>query len=606
MQDRIKQLVEILSENNKLYRTGLDSISDTEYDELFYELSILDPKNEFFNKIGINVDSNRKSKLPIEMASMSKVKELDEIKNWIRLKKIDENEELVITPKFDGLSLCVNEENNFAWTRGDGEYGQSSNEHYKLIQNKLKNKSNVYTYGEVIMPKKVFFEKYSSEFSNPRNLVAGLLNNKLPTEPLKDCVYIKYGLHNSNYKNKSDIIDFLNINQDVCVNYVKIKLSKITEEILEFLFKEWSQDYEIDGLIIELNSLKLQEELGRETSSNNPVWARAFKSPKFEEVKEAEVTKVVWNISKQGLLKPVIQIKPVNVSGVVISNITGNNALFIKNMGIGIGSIITIKRSGMVIPMVVNVIKKAKWEEPYFVNTDIEWSESGIELKTVHITEEQKLKQIISFFQILDTKNVSEGVITQLWDFGYQSIEHILSLEKEDYEEIPGFGKKKAKIVFDSIQKSIKNVELCKLQHASNIFQGLGSKKLALLEHFKTKPSIFDVMEIEGFAEISARIYVNNYDRFFEFIKDLPITIKEKVKSGSDKLSGQTFVFTGVRLPDYEKIIEENGGKVSSSVSKNTTYLVMKQKGSGSSKETKALDLGVSVITVEELEKILL
>jgi NAD-dependent DNA ligase len=144
--------------------------------------------------------------------------------------------------------------------------------------------------------------------------------------------------------------------------------------------------------------------------------------------------------------------------------------------------------------MVVSVTKKVDWEMPLFVNTDIEWSESGIELKTVHITEEQKLKQLISFFEILDTKNVSEGVITQLWEFGYQSIEHILSLVKEDFEEIPGFGKKKAKIVYDSIQKSIKDIELCKLQHASNMFSGLGSKKLVLLEHFKTKPTIFDVM----------------------------------------------------------------------------------------------------------------
>jgi DNA ligase (NAD+) len=114
-------------------------------------------------------------------------------------------------------------------------------------------------------------------------------------------------------------------------------------------------------------------------------------------------------------------------------------------------------------------------------------------------------------------------------------------------------------------------------------------------------------MSIEGFAEVSAKTYVDNYDLFFNFVKDLPITIIEKVESvkvGTD-LEGKSFVFTGVRRSDLELIIESRGGKIGSGVSKNTSYLVMKAVGSGSSKENKAIELGVEVITVEQLETLL-
>ena len=235
------------------------------------------------------------------------------------------------------------------------------------------------------------------------------------------------------------------------------------------------------------------------------------------------------------------------------------------------------------------------------------WNDNGIELITLTETDDQKLKKNIAFFEILEADNVGEGVITQLWEVGYKTIKDILNLTKDDLEKIDRFGKRKASIVFNSIQKSVKGVQLSKLQHATGIFRGLGSKKLVLLEKFTEKPTIDQVMEIEGFADISAKTYIESYDEFFNFIKDLPITIEEKVEVapvGSD-LEGKTFVFTGVRRKDLEGIIESRGGKIAGSVSKNTTHLVMKSKGSGSSKENKAIDLGVEILVVEELEDLL-
>jgi DNA ligase (NAD+) len=609
----IDKIVAKLEEANIAYRTGNAIMSDKDYDEMVDLLFSYDPENDFFSKVGLEViDETRKSKLPIDMASMNKIKTIEDIQNWLRLKGISRNAEIVCTPKYDGLSLCHDEINTNTWTRGDGEFGQKSDEHYKLIQNHLSLKSDpfLYTYGEVIMPKQVFTDKYSAEFANPRNLVAGLLNSKEVTEPLKDLQFIKYGAipnEGFNFKTKSDILDMLNSGQKVKVNYHLFIAKDITEELLIELFKRWSTDYEIDGIILEVNDLELQESLGRETSTNNPCYARAFKHDSFEQRAEADVLGISWNISKHGLLKPVLHITPIKLDGVTVSNVTGNNAKFVKDMGLGIGAKVVVKRSGMVIPLIVEVLQTVDFVMPVVEGTDIDWNENGIELVTLTETDDQKLKQNIAFFEILEADNVSEGIITQLWDAGYQKIADILNVTQSQLEKIDRFGKRKAQIVYNSIQKSIKDVQLSKLQHATGLFRGLGSKKLALLEHFTTKPTVDQVMEIEGFAEISAKVFVDNYDNFFTFVGNLPVTIAQKVeavKVGTD-LEGKSFVFTGVRLPDYEKFIVENGGVISSGVSKNTTYLVMKKKGSGSSKEIKAINLGVIILEINDLEEII-
>ena len=610
----IEQLKEKIRLANEAYRIGEPIMSDKEYDILVEELSDMSPDDELLSVIGHEVlDETRKTRLPIPMASMNKIKSLDEIKDWQRLKLIPNAVEIICTPKFDGLSLCVDEVIGEAITRGDGVYGQRSTEHYRLIKNHLDiNNIFEYSYGEVIMPKQVFLDKYANDFANPRNLVAGLINSKSISESLRDCNYIKYGaIPTSQFRNhfttKQEILDKLNEGQTSKVSYHVCGILDLTEELLISLFKEWSQEYEIDGIILEVNNLVTQNSLGRETSSGNPVWARAFKHPSFEQSAETDVIGISWNISKQGLLKPILHINPVKLDGVTVSNVTGNNARFVKDSGLGIGAKVVVKRSGMVIPKIVDVVKTVDFVEPIIEGIEIGWNDVGIELITLTETDDQKLRKNISFFEILEADSVGEGVITQVWDAGYKTIEQILNLTTSDLEGIDRFGKRKAKIVHDSIKKSIKDVQLSKLQHATGIFPGLGSKKLILLEHFTEKPSIQQVMEIEGFAEISSKNYVDNYDKNLTFVKGLPITIVEKVEvvSVSSDLVGKQFVFTGVRRKDLEEDIVSRGGIIGGSVSKNTTHLVMKVKGSGSSKEEKAISLGVEILTVEDLENLL-
>ena len=610
----IEEIVKKLEIANKSYRIGEPIMSDVDYDQLVETLCSYDPCNKFFDKVGFKIiDENRKTKLDIIMASMNKAKTMFDISDWCRLRRISKNEIVVITPKFDGLSLCVNEYNNKATTRGDGEYGQRSDEHYKLIQNHLSLPDTpfLYTYGEVIMSKQVFNDKYSKwngngDFSNPRNLVAGLINSSDVKESLKDCIYIKYGAipnDKHSFINKSDILKILNDGQEIKVDYHECKINELTEELLISLFKNWSIDYEIDGLIIEVNDINLQYSLGRETSTNNPLFSIAFKHDSFEQKVQTTILEIEDNISKQGLIKPVAIVEPILIDGVMVSRCTLNNYKFVKDNGLGAGAKVVIKRSGMVIPKIVEVLESVEFVMPTIEGVEIGWNDAGIELITLTETDEQKIKKNIAFFEILEADNLGAGVVTQLWNAGYKTIKDILNISLNDFESIDGFGKRKAKIVFDSIKKSVTDVELCKLQHASGLFVGLGSKKLKLLEEFKTKPTVEQIMSIEGFAEISAKIYIDNYDKFFEFISDLPVTIAKKVEAVkvSNDLDGTSFVFTGVRDKDAEEVIVSRGGKIGGSVSKTTTHLICKDVNSGSSKLEKAKSLGVTIMCLSDL-----
>src|ERR1035437_1283644 len=525
----LNELRKLIKDANTAYRKGNAIMSDLEYDNYLEMLEEMSPDDDILSEIGFQVENDsRKERLPIQMRSMNKVKTYAELVHWMQLKGIPKTTKLVITPKFDGISFCADDDNSLAWSRGDGEFGQRSSEHFKLIGNKTNKKISTYSFGEVMMSRDTFGQKYATDFKNPRNLVAGAINNKEAQPMLRDLVYIRYGLDGNSFPTKTAQLEFLNNIQSTQVKFVNTTIDKLSDQYLLDLFNSLNKEYELDGLVIEVDDEILRTKLGRETSSNNPCYARAYKGA-FEQVKETEVIGISWNISKQGLLKPVLHVKPIELDGVTVSNVTANNAKFVKDNGIGIGAKVKIKRSGMVIPFIVEVTKVVKFVIPVIVGVDIDWNDAGIELITLTETDEQKLKQLVSFFEILEVKNVSEGIIKQLWEAGYTSVKEILDLKPQLLEQLEGFGKRKAIIVYNAIQDKMKNVELSKLQHATGLFKGLGSKKLVLLEHFEKKPSVNDIVSIDGFAETSAEAYLEGWDKFYAFIKDLPISIKKSV-----------------------------------------------------------------------------
>jgi NAD-dependent DNA ligase len=629
----IKELKKQIVEANKAYRTGDAIMSDYDYDKLVEELEELSPKDELLTKIGHTVaDESRKRKLPIVMASMNKIKTFPEFKKWLELKGIPLSTMLVITPKYDGISLCVDENKGAAITRGDGEYGQEASGHLALMCNKFK--SDFHSFGEVIMSRKNFekikkdWQKFGldKEPKNPRNLVGGKMNDKKPNDILTYCDYIRYGLSGGaiyDSMDKSKQLSVLNGVNKIKVQFLSILASEVTADLLTTLFHDWSVDYELDGVIVEVDEAILRKTLGRETSSNNPCFARAFKG-NFEMVKESVVTGITWQISKLGYLKPVAQIEPIELDGATVTNVTGVNGKFVSGYGLKKGSKVSLKRSGMIIPLFLEIdgfkVQKDKSNNYIFrfndnkkpvhqcpvCGSDTDWNENNVEVICTNSTcDGSKLKVIISFFEIMEVDGVSEGLCEIFYDAGYDTIEKILKMSEEDMLKLEGFADRKAEITYKNIHAKMSDVSLSKLQHASGLFFGLGSKKLKLLEHFKNKPTISELCSIEGFSEKSAQFYLDGIDKFNSFIKKLPITIKkESMKTKTNgQLSGQVYVFTGVRRADLEQIIEQKGGAIGSGVSKNTTCLVMKEKGSGSSKEQKAVDLGIRILTVGELEK---
>jgi DNA ligase (NAD+) len=336
------------------------------------------------------------------------------------------------------------------------------------------------------------------------------------------------------------------------------------------------------------------------------------------------VTNIEWNVSKQGLLKPTINVEPVHLDGVVIRNVTGNNARYVKELGVGVGSRVRVVRSGMVIPVITEVLDKVEFAFPDVEGA--EWAEGGVDIRVSAETEEQILQRVVSFFSILEAKGISEGTIRQL--FGARRLEgaagarrevylvdksdfrsalrSVLSLTREELARVHRFGERKASSFVASVHACTKGVRLSKLQHALGLFKGLGSKKLEKLEHFTSRPTVEEVMAVDGFAEISARAYVDSYDEFTRFLEGLPVTfVSPRAAASGGSLEGVSFVFTGVRLPDAERRIQELGGRVQGSVSKSTTFLVMKSKGSGSTKERKAVELGVGIMDLDELDKYL-
>ncbi len=623
----LKELISKLENYNKHYRTGESIVSDKEYDLLVEQLEQIEPTHPFLLKIGHNVlNDTRKQPLPVKMGSLNKISNIDEFHSWLKSKNIDINERFVLTPKYDGLSLLVNENNKDCWTRGDGEIGQYIPEHYNCVEGN--SNMNFYSVGELLMNKNNF-KKYKGKredglFSNSRNMVSGKITDKIPDNNiLSECDFIRFGLSRYEFTlNKQEQLKLLNSINKVKVPYLVVKGSNIKEELFYDLFYKWNHEYEIDGIVIEVNDWELRKQLGNETNKNNPCFSRAFKG-KFEEIGETEVIKVNWEISKQGFLKPTVSLVPIELDGVMVSNPTGYNAKFINENKIGPGSFLKIIRSGMVIPKIIGVIKQSdNFQLPTncpSCNSELQWNENKVELMCINPDcESQQLKRIISFFKILEVDNVSEGTSEDFFNRGYTTIKDILYLKQEEMETWPGWGLRSAEIVYNSIHSKLQNIPIEKLQHASSIFFGLGSRKLKELRHLNDiKPSLEQIVEIKGFEEKSALVFINGFDRFNEWIKELPITIEnnkltevltnnKSIKmTTSNKLEGKSFVFTGFRSEEYQNKIEELSGKVLSSVSKNTSFLVMKEKNTGTIKENKAIKLGITILTREELEEMI-
>ena len=440
-------------------------------------------------------------------------------------------------------------------------------------------------------------------------MINGLVNKKsIKNTELKLIDFVAYELVSPWYNISKQYTVLSKLKFNTVVNK---KINNITEESLSEYLKERKKncEYDIDGIIVVDDNNHVRNK------SKNPKYGFAYKDILEDQIAETEVLFVEWNISKDGYIKPRVHLKPVKVAGITIKHVTGNNAKYIKEKGIGKGTKIKIIRSGDVIPKIHKVLVK---KTPDFPDFEFVWNDSQVDImidESVNNEDHEYdmlVKNLTYFFKKMKIKYVDEAIIRKMIDIDLDSIEKIILAKEEDLLKVEGFKEKMAKKIYTNIQNAIKDVNLSTVMAASNIFgHGLGERKLDVIikEHpdiikkkFSDKKLLDMIVKINGFEVKSANKFIEGYSKFRNFLKRNPkIKIKiTKKSSKKGKFSGKKIVFTGFRDKTLEEFVTSEGGTMSSSVSSNTDYVVTNDKSSSSSKLKAANKHDIPILLKQE------
>lgn len=609
-----QELSSMIRKANTLYYCNNEPImTDSQYDMLKEYIEEKFPNNvaisEGHTKCSVVVEKS-KVKLPFQMWSMDKIKDKKGIQR--KLKKY--KGPYVVSAKMDGISALYQSKDGVykLYTRGNGITGQDISWMIDYI-NVPRYDEDFTVRGELIIKKKVFKKKYSKNFANTRNFVAGVANSKnVETNMVKDIDFVAYEVIEPLLK-PSKQIKYLLDNKYNTVPVVKGKnntVKKVDNEILSELLMDWREnlEHEIDGIIVTHDKIYPRK-------SGNPDHAFAFKMVLSDQIVESMVLDVEWHPSKDGYLKPKLKIKPVKIGGAKIQYVTAHNAAYIVNNKIGIGTIIQIIRSGDVIPKVHSVVApsdKPKMPTDY----DYEWNKTKIDLVLLDADSNEvvRIKQMDDFFKTLDVSGLGRGNIKRLYDAGYTDIYAILGMTLDDYVKIEGFKEKSGGKILNSIKDRLENCDLSDLMSASNMFgRGLGVKKMKLImDNYPNiltmkgsdKKKLDIIGSLEGFNVKTAGLFVPNISKFITFMKDIGyehrLDNKNNTKKEKHALSDKKIVMTGAKDKTLKKKFDELGIKLSSSVSKNTDFVIVSSMDETTSKMEKAKKLGITIVLAKD------
>jgi NAD-dependent DNA ligase len=600
------------------YNTGESYLDDYTYDMLKDILAKRDPN--FVPPVGatIRTGSNR-VEIPFWLGSLDKVtpEEPEVLARW---KKQNSAKSYVVSEKLDGVScLVVSKDGQISlYTRGDGVVGADISHLLRYFKTIPKDLQDIAVRGELIIKKSTFIEKYlrkgekdsktgSKTYKNPRNMVASLVGVKTSRAGFEDVDFIAYEIVGD--ETMPPPLEQLKTLKKLGFTVAKHEaLSDVTVENLSKLllkFRDKSQ-YEIDGIVI------AADQPYDRNISGNPDYMIAFKMLLGDAIRETRVIEIEWNVSKWGQLKPVVILEPVDLSGVTINRATAYHGKYIYDNKLGPGAIVKITRSKEVIPHIVDVVKGAS--EPQMPKNYV-WDKNRVNIKSTGEDDSTVcIKLITSFFAKLGIKHVSEATITKMYESGLDNLLKILEASKERLMRVPGIQERSADRIHTNIHSGFNNVKLSLFLGASGIFGfGIGVKRIDalllaipdLLTIYKKKSKkqlVQDIMAVEGFSEITAENIVNNikYANILLEKTKKYMTIKQDKRVSND-MSGHKYVMTGFRDKELEEAINQRGGKISSSVSKNTTALIVKQRGEKiTGKLAKAQDLGVEIVARED------
>jgi len=606
-----KQLSDLLSQANKSYYNaeGKTFLTDNEYDIIKEYTEQKYPTNQIIHEIGAQVERNKVT-LPYPMGSMDKIKpDTGVLSNWTSKYRGP----YVLSCKLDGVSGLYSTEGRIPklYTRGDGLVGQDISHLIPYLR--LPKTKGITIRGEFIIPKDTFASKYASKFANPRNMVAGIINQKtIPKEEImNDLHFVAYEVMKPIFKPSEQMNLLLTLDIEVVLYKTENTLSN---ELLSQILVEWRENYsyEIDGIIVSDDKIY-------ERKPGNPEYAFAFKMVLSDQIAEAKVVDVIWAASKDGYLKPRIQIEPINLGGVKIEYATGFNAAFINENKIGVGSVVELIRSGDVIPYIRKIIVPA--EQPKMPSISYKWNDTHIDIMLENIDSDETVreKNITGFFRGIGVDGLSSGNIRRIIDAGFDTVSKILRMTIDDLLTVEGFKEKTATKIYNGIREKIDEASLVTIMSASNMFgRGFSEKKLELI--MDTYPSVLlsketksqkisKISDIKGMATKTAEAFVEKIPNFIQFIKDAKLVQKlaegistKKEIDESHPLFGKIIVLTGFRDVKLQDDLKNIGVKIGTSVSTKTFIVLAKDKDDDTGKVMEAKKLGIQLMTPEEFK----
>lgn len=619
---KTSELVKLLKHfSDAYYNTDTELVSDDVYDELVDVLKEKDPKNKFLEQTGAKTtDEKHKVTLPFYIGSLDKKKPgSKELAKWFD----DYDTDYVVSDKLDGNSAVLQKKDGklYMYSRGDGIVGQNISHLIELIFDKSfitsLPKSDFVVRGELIATIKDFKSlkdkvKTSTDktLKNARNMVAGLVNSKTIDDRRKQIAkvtnFVAYRVYQPIMK-PSDQLAWLEKHKFDVVHYEIFEELDDNDLKQKLLDRKVESEYDIDGLVV------ASDDIYKLVPEKYPKDSFAYKLPSA--AMQTKVIEVEWNESQYGYLKPRILVETIKLPDVDIKYATAHNAKYIVDHDIGPGAIVEIIRSGDVIPKIVNVVKPAK--KVQMPDVEYKWNETKVDLiATGKKSQTVLIKELTSFFKIIGAEFLGLGVITKLVNNGFNSEKKIIAGNPDQMAEIEGLGMKSVAKIKQSIYDSITKLTLSKYMYASHVFgRGFGEKKIRAilnvypniheLKHSEKKLTEM-ITDIDGFDTKTAKVFASKLPAFITYANKLhdviDISKLGHVKK-TKKKDGITVVFTGFRDKDLEAAITDNGGKVSTSVSKNTTVVVAKDANDDSGKATKARKLGIKVIDIDEFKE---
>ena len=643
MIDKIKNLVDTLNNARKAYYSqSFEIMSDFEYDKLYDELVSLESQtgiilsNSPTQEVGYKVLSQlKKVKHDEKMLSLDKTKDIDKLISFLG-DKVG-----MLSFKLDGLTIVLKYKNgklDSAVTRGNGEIGEDITHNFKVFENvplSIPFEDELIIRGEAVISFENF-EKINENldikdrYKNPRNLCSGSvrqLNNEITKERKVNFLAFSLVKCSKEFKLKSSQLDFLESLGFDTVDRKILSKDNLKDSVLEFEKNIENNKFATDGLVLTFDDIEYSKRLGN--TSKFPKDSIAFKWA--DDLETTTLLEAEWNTSRTGLINPVAIFEPVELEGTTVNRASLHNVSIIKNLKLGIGDTIKVYKANMIIPQIAeNLTKSDNLEIPKTCpacnhNAEIIKIRDGLALKCTNPYCIAKIINSIVHYVSRDAMNVedfSKATIEKFINEGFiKNFYDIYNLEKykEQIISMQGFGERSYQNLINSIQKS-KTTKLANFIYALGIENiGLSNAKLlsktfGSIDNIKNA-SLNDILAIDGFGEImasSVKSYFENTENISLINKILPLlNFEDNLYSASESKSTNTpindkiFVITGSlehfknRKELVEKI-ESLNGKVASSISKNTSYLINNDKNSTSSKNKKAKELNIPIISEQD------